>query len=100
MSLLALAYTPEEGPLRPYVGSDPQSTYHSLEDWIINLGLIESTSHCLGDWSEPAEGSSFMSLLALACTPAVNLQKDPYLGSDAQSTSHCLEDWSEPAEGS
>ena len=57
MSVLALAYTPAVNLRKdPYLGSDAQSTYHSLEDW-----------------SEPAEGSSFVSVLALAYTPAVNL---------------------------
>ena len=66
MSLLALAGTPAVSLRKdPYLGSDAQGT-----------------SHCLEDWSEPAEGASFRSVLALAYNlygymSTVNLRKDP-----------------------
>ena len=55
------------------------------------MGLIQCTSHSLEGWSEPEEGSSFRSVLALAYTPAVNLPKDPYLGCTVRVTFKILE---------
>ena len=58
------------------------------------LGLMQSTSHSLEDWSAPAEGSSFQ---VGACS-RLYAYGEPAEGSftlgPMQSTSHSVEDWS------